>query len=130
MKTCPQCRSTFPKDFVLCPRDGTPLVDQIAWAGGCVIREKYRILGRIGAGGMATVYQAEHIVFRELRALKVINPELASDPDFVRRFFREAVLTRRLHHPNAVRVDDVDRGDDGNPFIVMEYIEGPRLRDV
>ena len=101
-----------------------------AWPSGTVVGEKYRILGWIGAGAMAAVYRAEHIHFAEARALKVINPELAGNQSFVRRFMQEAVLTRRLRHPNAVRVDDIDKAADGRPFIVMEYVEGRALQDV
>jgi serine/threonine-protein kinase len=95
-----------------------------------VVREKYRILGEIGTGGMATVYKAEHIHFGEIRALKVMSSELAADESLVRRFMQEAKLSRRLQHPNAVRVDDIDRAEDGLPFIVMEYIEGYSLKDL
>jgi len=68
--------------------------------------------------------------FDELRALKVMNPELAGDQLFVKRFMQEAVLTRKIHHPNAVRVEDIDEAEDGRPFIVMEYLEGQCLKDV
>jgi serine/threonine-protein kinase len=106
------------------------LIESDIWPDGSVVREKYRILGKLGAGGMAVVYKALHLRFNEFRALKVINPEIASDPSFVKRFMQEAVLTRRIQHPNAVRVDDIDESEDGRPFIVMEYIEGHSLKDV
>ena len=111
---------------MLCPQDGTPL----SWSEGTVIRGKYRILDRIGQGGMAVVYKALHVRFEEVRALKVINPNLASDPVFGRRFIQEAVLTRKLKHPNAAQVEDIDEAEDGRPFIVMEYIQGSSLKDV
>jgi len=95
-----------------------------------MIRGKYRILGKLGQGGMASVYKALHVGFDEVCALKVINQELASDPAFVKRFGQEAALTRKLQHPNAVRVEDIDQADDGRPFMVMEFIEGESLKDV
>jgi eukaryotic-like serine/threonine-protein kinase len=95
-----------------------------------VIREKYRILRRVGVGGMATVYQAEHLHFHEICALKVINAGLVHDETLLDRFIREAVLTRRLRHPNAVRVDDIDRAEDGRPFMVMEFLEGQSLHEI
>ncbi len=79
---------------------------------------------------MATVYKAVHLRFDELRALKVMKPELANNTSFVKRFVQEAKTTRRLHHPNAVRVDDIDESEDGLPFIVMEYVAGRNLRAV
>ena len=129
MKACPNCQASYPTNFTHCPQDGTPLVGAVAWGEGTVVRGKYRILGKVGKGGMATVYKAIHTRFGELRALKVMNPELAGDEAFVKRFMREAVLTRKLLHPNAVRVDDIDESEDGRPFIVMEYIEGRSLRE-
>src|SRR5579884_553684 len=63
------------------------------------------------------------------RALKVINPELLSDELFVKRFKQEAVIARKLDHPNAVRVDDIDESEDGRPFMVMEFIEGESLKN-
>jgi serine/threonine-protein kinase len=79
---------------------------------------------------MGAVYKARHLAFDELRALKVMTPELANDELFVKRFKHEAVITRKLQHPNAVRVDDIDETEDGRPFIVMEYIEGRSLKKV
>jgi serine/threonine protein kinase len=130
MRNCPTCQSPFPAGTSVCPHDGTPLVDFDIWTEGRVIRGKYRVLQRVGVGGMATVYQAEHVHFRELCALKVINPSMVHDEVIVERFMREAVLTRRLHHPNAVRVDDIDRAEDGSPFMVMEFLEGETLHEV
>ncbi len=99
------------------------------WTEGAVVRGRYRILSQIGKGGMATVYKAEHIHFREVRALKAINPEFTNDASFVRRFTQEAIITRSLQHPHAVRVDDIDQAEDGSPFIVMEYLEGQSLKE-
>jgi serine/threonine-protein kinase len=128
MKSCPACQNSYPNNFAVCPQDGTPLIEVSAWADGSVIRGKYRILCKVGQGGMGAVYKALHLAFDELRALKVISPELLSDELFVKRFKHEAVITRKLQHPNAVRVDDIDEAEDGRPFIVMEFIEGQSLK--
>lgn len=79
---------------------------------------------------MGAVYKATHVTFEELRAIKVMNPELLGDALFVKRFKQEAVIARKLDHPNAVRVDDIDESEDGLPFMVMEYIEGRSLKDL
>ncbi|MDE3179659.1 MAG: serine/threonine protein kinase, partial [Acidobacteriota bacterium] len=130
MKSCPTCKTTYPGRFSVCPQDGAALVESSEWSVGTVIRGKYRILGKLGQGGMGSVYKASHVVFDELRALKVINPELTSDDHFLKRFKQEAIIARRLDHPNAVRVDDIDESESGLPFIVMEYIEGRSLKDL
>ena len=130
MKRCSICHATYPATFTHCPHDGSLLAEANEWTDGAVIRGKYRILGKLGQGGMATVYKALHMGFDEVRALKVIHPELAGDLSFVKRFGQEAALTRKLQHPNAVRVEDIDQADDGRPFMVMEFIEGESLKDV
>ncbi|HLV86156.1 MAG TPA: TonB family protein [Candidatus Sulfotelmatobacter sp.] len=105
------------------------LVDVGAWREGAMVRGRYRVLTKIGEGGMGTVYKAEHVHFRELRALKVLRGDLANDPVFVSRFRQEAVISRKLQHPHAVKVEDIDEAEDGRPFIVMEFIEGRSLKD-
>jgi serine/threonine-protein kinase len=128
MKTCPKCQTSYPNTYAVCPADGSPLEEAGVWSDGSVIRGKYQLLAKVGQGGMGSVYKALHLAFDELRAIKVIAPELLSDELFLKRFKHEAVITRRLQHPNAVRVDDIDEAEDGRPFIVMEFIEGKSLK--
>jgi len=128
MNSCPTCGLAYPVDFTLCPRDGAKLVEVGVWSEGSIVRGKYRILSKVGQGGMGSVYKALHLRFGEIRALKVIGHELAIDATFVKRFEHEAVITRKLQHPNAVRVDDIDEAEDGRPFIVMEFIDGTSLK--
>ena len=123
MKRCNICHATYPATFTHCPHDGSLLTEANEWTDGAVIRGKYRVLGKLGAGGMATVYKALHMGFDEVCALKVIHPELAGDPSFVKRFGLEAALTRKLQHANAVRVEDIDQADDVRPFMVMEFTD-------
>lgn len=130
MKTCTQCSATYPDDYAVCPKDGAALMETSLWQAGTVIRGKYKILARIGEGGMATVFKAHHQLLDELRALKVIHTELARDGEFVKRFKNEAIMARKLNHPNAVRVDDLDLAEDGRPFIAMEFAEGETLKSL
>jgi serine/threonine-protein kinase len=129
MKTCRVCQRSYSTHFANCPQDGTPLIQSEDWAEGTVVRGKYQIIQKVGQGAMGAVYKALHMHFKEMRALKVMAAEVASDKAFVKRFEQEAILARKLQHPNAVRVDDIDETEDGQPFIVMEYIEGKNLRD-
>lgn len=94
---------------------------------GDVLRGKYEILGEIGRGGMGVVYRARHILLDELQALKLL---LDARPQFVKSFLAEAQLVRRLRHPFIVEVFDVDVAESGFPFVVMEYVEGPSLREL
>ncbi len=129
LKYCDICHSAYPDDFTSCPRDQGPLRFASDLTPGMVLRGKYEVLEKIGAGGMGTVYRARHRAFGETVALKVLGARLAEDEQFRRRFHTEAVVARRLAHPSAVRVEDLDTTDDGRPFIVMEYVHGRSLRE-
>jgi serine/threonine protein kinase len=130
VKYCATCRSSYPGDFTTCPKDQSALRTITELIPGLVLRDKYEILERLGAGGMGTVYKARHVAFGEMRAIKVIDSHLIHDDEFLARFRSEAVLARKLLHPNIVRVEDLDSTEDGRPFIVMEYVVGRSLRDV
>jgi len=130
MKQCPICDTNYPDEHTTCTTDGAVLLEIREWEPGKLIRGKYRVLAKVGKGGMGVVYKATHIVFEEIWALKVMAAHLAADTTFVRRFRQEAQVTRRLQHINAVRVQDFDQAEDGSPFIVMEYIEGVSLRQL
>lgn len=110
------------------PADFEVLPDSGSLAGRVLGR--YRLLERIGAGGMATVYRAippEAKSREEVVAVKVMRRELAQDPEMAGRFQREAKLTGALDHPNIVRV--YDWGDqDGLAYLAMEWMDGGTLR--
>ena len=130
MKVCDTCHSSYPTSFSTCPKDQTVLHTASELMPGLIIRDKYQIVERIGAGGMAVVYKAKHVAFNEVHALKVVSSRMLDDEGFLHRFRNEAIITRKLHHVNAVRVDDIDSTEDGRPFIVMEYVRGDNLRNL
>ena len=128
MKYCDQCRSTYPNEFNVCPIDNAALRITSEIIPGMTIRDKYLILDKVGEGGMGVVYRARHLAFNEIRALKVVHQSFAEDKAFIKRFKTEAIVARKLLHPNAVRIDDLDSTEDGRPFIVMELVEGGSLK--
>jgi serine/threonine protein kinase len=90
---------------------------------------KYKLLERVGVGGMGQVFLCEHLFMRKRVAVKVLPPAKAEQPAALGRFYREARAAGSLDHPNIVRTHDIDQ--DGNlHFIVMEYVDGPNLLDV
>src|SRR5215208_7632746 len=90
---------------------------------------RYRIVGRLGSGGMADVYEAEDTQLGRKVALKLLHRRFAEDAEFVERFRREASAAAGLQHPNVVGV--YDRGEwDGTYYIAMEYLPGRSLKDV
>jgi beta-lactam-binding protein with PASTA domain/tRNA A-37 threonylcarbamoyl transferase component Bud32 len=90
---------------------------------------RYRVLHRVGSGGMAEVYRAlDELLGREV-AVKVLSERFSSDPSFIERFRREAQSAANLNHPNIVSLYDYG-SDGGTYFIVMEMIEGRSLADI
>src|SRR6266498_1821964 len=92
---------------------------------GELLAGRYRVLRRLGAGGMGTVYLAEHVHLGRLTAVKVLCPPLCDDdPSAERRFRQEALVVARVRHPSVAQVYDFDRGPDGQFLLAMEYVEG------
>ncbi len=87
----------------------------------------YRVMEKLGRGGMATVYKAYHANLDRYVALKVLHPAFLEDPNFLARFQREARLVAKLEHPNIVPVYDFAEHDE-QPYLVMKYIEGDTLK--
>lgn len=98
-------------------------------AKGQRINDRYEIEKLIGEGGMANVYLARDTILDRHVAVKVLRGDLAGDEKFVRRFQREALSASSLSHPNIVEIYDVGE-DEGNFYIVMEYIEGKTLKQL
>ncbi len=96
---------------------------------GSIVDKRYRVLRRIGSGGMADVWLAEDAHLQRQVALKVLHSRFLQDQSFVERFQREAEHAAGLQHPNIVAV--FDRGqDDGVNYIAMRYVEGPTLKQL
>ena len=96
---------------------------------GQKINDRYEIIKSIGEGGMANVYLANDTILDREVAVKVLRGDLSTDEKFIRRFQREALSVSNLSHPNIVEVYDVGE-EDGQYYIVMEYIEGKTLKQL
>ncbi|MBV9949826.1 MAG: serine/threonine protein kinase [Myxococcales bacterium] len=96
---------------------------------GTVLCGKYRVTRELGRGGMAAVYEAEHVNIGKRVAVKVLAAELASSTVVIERFFREARAAASVKSPYIVEVYDSGRLEDGRPFIAMELLEGESLYD-
>jgi serine/threonine protein kinase len=91
---------------------------------GTVLHDRWRILSELGKGGMGEVFLVEHLLLGRKEALKILMPSLATDPQFVSRFRREARAVNRLRHPNIISVYDFGQLADERFYLSMEYADG------
>ena len=131
-RLCPTCGARYPPDFLVCPKDATAL--ELAGGDddplvGEVLAGSFVITRTLGEGGMGRVYEADHLRLPRRFAIKVMLDRLASHPDAVARFEREAQAVARIANPHVLDVVDVLRVQ-GRPCMVTELLEGEELADV
>jgi predicted Ser/Thr protein kinase len=149
---CPDCRTvveTTPNDSLLAllrnaagntpapvasPLTGTqplsnPSFDEAALPPELRDHPRYRIVRKLGEGGMGAVYQAEHKIMERVVAVKVISPSFVDSPEAVERFQREVRAAAKLEHPNIVRAYDADRAG-STMLLAMEFVKGRSLAEV
>jgi hypothetical protein len=114
----------------VCPRDGIRLIADDGLVPGSMVREKYRIIRKLGQGGMGVVFLAEDTLLGVPMALKFLAGDLSSDPGSIQRLRDEARAAFQLRSGNIVEVTALDQDESGKLFIAMRYVEGPDLRDV
>jgi serine/threonine-protein kinase len=124
--TCSQCGREIPSDEKFCGNCGHRADD--SWIGE-IIDGRYRILGRIGGGGMGEVYRIEHVRMGKIAAMKMIHGVLARDKEMRLRFRREAQAVSRLTHIHTVQVFDFGQHKE-SMYLVMEYVRGEDLGEV
>src|ERR1017187_4447454 len=142
MPKCPGCSAEIPENSRFCLACGNATrtsastiaiasssgadFDEGRFVPGTLLAERYRILGRLGKGGMGEVYRANDLRLGQTVALKFLPEATARDPGMLARFYNEVRIARQVTHPNVCRVFDI--GDvEGQPFISMQYIDGENL---
>jgi len=130
-KRCPKCGEGYPFDFRVCPKDGVALLVELAAQDDPLIGEliagTYCIVGVVGEGGMASVYEAEHARLPKRFAVKVLLAELSRNTEAMGRFEREAQAAARIIHPHVLDVVDVLHTADGRPCLITELLDGEDL---
>jgi serine/threonine-protein kinase len=137
VKACPACNSRYEDDVTFCSKDGTQVVtDKTAQkkehedAVGQVIADRYRLVKKLGEGGMGEVYVAEHVHIEKRVALKLLRPEVLSNQEAVTRFKQEARSASSIGHENIIEIDDFGTLPDGRVYLTMEYLAGAPLADM
>ena len=131
MAACAHCSAMMEPEARFCGScgmlaDGAGVAPEAdAWLGRVVDR-RYRVVARLGAGGMGVVYRVEHLHLGKTAAMKVLAPDSAARPEMIRRFRNEAQAVSSLDHPNIVQTFDFGQVD-GALYLVMEYINGEDL---
>ena len=97
---------------------------------GTTLDNKYRLTTLLGKGGMGAVYRGEHMIIGKQVAVKFLHAELACNEEAVKRFYREAQAAAAIEHDSIIDVMDVGVSPNGEPYLVMEYLEGESLADL
>lgn len=132
VSACPTCATEATEAARFCGSCGAILSTSAPtddpWLGRIVDR-RYKVLSRLGAGGMGVVYRVEHLRLEKTAAMKVLSPEVARRDEMVQRFRLEARAVSKLNHPNIVQTFDFGQFDD-SLYLIMEYVKGDDLAAV
>ena len=133
-KACPRCGARYDAAAVFCQKDGAGLrlIEEQTKDPriGQVLLDQFRMEECIGVGGMGMVYRARQTTVGRDVAIKILHPDVAGNPDAVRRFHREARISTALDHPNVVRVFLFGQLNDGSLYLVMELLRGRPLSEL
>ena len=120
-RVCPQCNLTVSVSVTRCPNDGASLLTPSEI--GTELALQYEFLSVIAGGGMGTVYEARHLVLNQKVAIKMMQRERL-DEKHIKRFRQEAEALAALEHTNIIHVRDYGLTENGQPYMVLNYVEG------
>ncbi len=127
---CVLCQREITGDHPVCPFDGGPLImrrpDRLL---GKKIQDKYEVIEVRSRGGMGVIYKGRHLLLERPVAIKCITEVLTYDTSIWKRFEQEAKSASLLNHPNIITVHDFGVTEDGDLYLVMEYLEGASLNE-
>lgn len=150
MRRCPNCKRMYAPTDRFCAHDGTLLVEvqdpaapppearpepivaahnRASTLQNQVLEDRWRVVKKLGEGGMSYVYLAVDLTTTQTVAIKVLSPKLSSDPGSAERLKREAALAMKLDHPNVCPIHQLGNTADGLLFLVMPFLSGELLSD-
>ncbi|HEX8253548.1 MAG TPA: serine/threonine-protein kinase [Thermoanaerobaculia bacterium] len=127
---CIHCKSEIDPGFKACPFCGEAITEFLRKYLEAPIDGKYRILSRLGVGGMGEVFKVLHVHLNAIRVIKLMRANIAGEGGAHERFLREARLATRIQHPNVATLFDFSTLADGSHYMVWEYIEGTNLQEL
>ncbi|MCC6978138.1 MAG: protein kinase [Candidatus Melainabacteria bacterium] len=129
-KACLVCHKEFPANLATCPTDGIALTildvprDPMV---GTLFCDRFQITEVLGGGGMGMVYRAKHLLMQRDVAIKILHTKMVGNADALKRFKVEAQAASTFSHPNILNVHDFGVSNQGQPYMVMDYLEGTTL---
>ncbi|HEX7422063.1 MAG TPA: protein kinase [Thermoanaerobaculia bacterium] len=124
---CIRCKAEIDRNYKACPHCGEPVTEFLRRYSDEPVDGKYKIVERLGTGGMGEVYKVTHTFLGATRVIKVIRPQISESTDAHERFLREARAATKVQHPNVATLHDFSALPDGSHYMVWEYIDGENL---
>jgi serine/threonine-protein kinase len=128
--TCIRCGVPIDREFKACPHCGEPVTDFLREYADKPIDGKYKIVERLGIGGMGEVFKVEHTFLGSTRVVKIIRAQISASSDIHERFLREARMATKVQHPNVATLHDFSALPDGSHYMVWEFIDGENLAQI
>lgn len=125
---CLRCKQAFDAQSDQCPHCGERVTLFQRTYSTRLLDGKYQILDRLGVGGMGEIFKVRHIHLNELRVIKIMRPNVASDDQGLQRFLQEARTSTTIKHKNLAMLYDFAQLDDGSYYMVWEFIDGTNIQ--
>lgn len=131
MKSCPECYSEYEDSVEKCESDGTALrkIERDPLIGSR-LADRYEVVSVVGRGGMGVVYKVRQEQMDRFMAVKMLHSHMVAEPEAVKRFYREAKTVSQVRHHHIITLYDFGMSKLGQPYLVMDYLEGTSLKSV